>query len=216
VNNVVTNPQQCPLCSGDSILFNQYKDRVFYRCCKCMSVYLSPENYLSVSAEKERYEQHNNNVDDEGYRKFVSPLVNAVLSKYNCSSIGLDFGAGTGPVTTKILSEKNYSIKLYDPFFRNDSAVLESSYDFIICCEVMEHFKYPSKEFSLLNNLLNTGGTLFCMTNLLNEKIDFDKWYYKNDKTHVFFYSADAIKYISKNYGFLSFLIDGGLIIFSK
>lgn len=43
------------------------------------------------------------------------------------------------------------------------------------------------------------------MTDLYKSDIDFPKWYYKNDPTHVFFYSDEAFKWIQghwkwKNY----------------
>lgn len=84
---------------------------------------------------------HQNDIHDEGYRHFVSPITDNIQKDFDFkNSIGLDFGAGTGPVTTQILLEKGYSVNLYDPFFHPDTAVLQRRYDFIICCETMEHF----------------------------------------------------------------------------
>jgi 2-polyprenyl-3-methyl-5-hydroxy-6-metoxy-1,4-benzoquinol methylase len=49
------------------------------------------------------------------------------------------------------LEDDGYKIKQFDPFFHNDIAVLRRSYDYIVCCEVIEHFHSPSKEFELIN-----------------------------------------------------------------
>lgn len=47
---------------------------------------LDAKYYLSLEKEKERYEQHNNCVDDVGYQKFVSPIVEAIKHNFenNC------------------------------------------------------------------------------------------------------------------------------------
>lgn len=36
------------------------------------------------------------------------------------------------------------------------------------------------------------------MTNMYSPEIDFNAWYYKNDKTHVFFYSDEAFNWIQQ------------------
>ena len=36
---------------------------------------LDPLDYLSQEEEKERYKNHNNDVNDPRYQKFVSPIV---------------------------------------------------------------------------------------------------------------------------------------------
>ena len=76
--------------------------------------------------------------------------------------------------------------------------------DFIICCEVIEHFHSPSSEFALLRKLLKPGGSLLCMTHLLPKKTAFRNWYYKNDPTHVIFYSEENIQWIKSNFNFES------------
>ncbi len=52
------------------------------------------------------------------------------------------------------------------------------------------------------------------MTHLYDENIDFEKWYYKNDPTHVFIYQEKTIEYIAKEFGFSSFCIENRLITF--
>lgn len=167
--------------------------------------------------EKERYLTHNNDVNDRRYRNFVSPIVNAVLDDMKpLHHKGLDFGAGTGPVITKILLEKKYNIEPYDPLFLNDRRLLENQYDFIVCCEVIEHFHYPFEEFEMLYNLLEDNGCLYCMTHLYQPNIDFGTWYYKNDPTHVFFYTAKTMEFIKEEIGFQSMKIEDRLVTFKK
>ena len=119
------------------------------------------------------YLTHENDIDDRRYQQFVSPITEAILSQIPTDKIGLDFGAGPEPVISEILTEKGYQTKLYDPVFHRDKSVLAQQYDFIICCEVMEHFHQPAVEFARLKSLLKSGGKLFCMTQLFDETIDF-------------------------------------------
>ena len=78
----------------------------------------------------------------------------------------------------------------------------------------MEHFKHPKKEFKLLFSLLNPGGKIFCLTELLTDDIDFPRWHYKNDETHLFFYQERSIQFIAGRFGDQNLEIDGRLIIF--
>lgn len=171
---------------------------------------------MPIGEEKSRYEMHNNDVNDVRYQAFVSPIVNSILKDFKKTDKGLDFGSGTGPVITKMLRDKNYDVQEYDPFFANHPEALEKKYDYIACCEVMEHFHTPKKEFELLFNLLKPGGKLYCKTDLFSESKNFDSWGYKNDPTHVFFYHQKSILWIQKNIGFTSVKIDGRLIVFEK
>ena len=208
--------QNCPLCSGESKLFFENEQFVHYQCQTCRSVFLAPEIRLNSEDEKQRYLNHNNDVNDIRYHQFVSPITNAILHDFSPDSIGLDYGAGTGSAISKILTDKGYNIKQYDPFFHNHPELLKVSYDFIACCEVMEHFFEPGKEFKTLHSLLNPGGKLYCMTELYQDNVPFDEWYYKNDPTHVFLYHAEAIEWIQKNLGFSDFIIEGRMIKFNK
>ena len=128
---------------------------------------------------------------------------------------GLDFGAGTGPVISKILQDNNFEIAQYDPFFHNHPELLKKRYDYIACCEVIEHFYNPRKEFQLLRNLLQPNGKLYCMTDIYDQTIDFEKWYYKNDPTHVFIYHKKTVEWIKDKFGFSDVTINDRLITFA-
>ncbi len=207
----------CILChSSETKAIGAFQDITYYQCCNCRSVYKDPGVFLSPEAEKERYLLHQNDVGDIHYQKFVSPIIEGVLKHFNSTSTGLDFGAGTGPVITKLLLEKDYDINVYDPFFHPDRSVLNNEYDFIACCEVIEHFHDPLKEFKLLYKLLKPGGKLFCMTELLPEPENFEGWYYKKDPTHVIFYSEENLYWIKRNCSFSKVSIEGRLVVFSK
>jgi len=157
---------------------------------------------LTPDKEKQRYIKHNNNVDDPGYQQFVAPLTKLIFESFMPHHKGLDFGSGTGPVISKILSASNYQIYQYDPFFSPNNILLKQRYDYIVCCEVVEHFHNPSDDFSKLYNMLKPRGELICQTSFLQDIASFDKWYYKNDPTHCFFYSKQSVEYIYKQFNF--------------
>jgi SAM-dependent methyltransferase len=211
---VPDNVTLCPLCRNSGTVFYQFKERLYYKCSNCSGVFVDEGLRPDRVTEKVRYETHNNDVNDENYQQFVSPITSAILSAYTPNDKGLDFGAGTGPVISKVLEDNNYSIVQYDPLFHNHPELLNDTYDYIACCEVIEHFYNPMEEFSLLKKILKTGGILYCMTDIYNESIDFHKWYYKNDPTHVFIYKKRTIQWIQQEFGFLNVTIADRLITF--
>ncbi len=201
----------CNLCHGR--LETTFNIEGFYDCGFCRGIQRDKRFYLSPTEEKKRYEEHNNDVEDLCYQNFVSPITDAVLRDFDKNAVGLDFGAGTGPVISKVLSDNGYSIEKYDPFFCDRAVVLRQQYDFIVCCEVVEHFHRPDREFELLRRMLKPGGRLYCMTHLYSEDVDFKNWYYRNDPTHVFFYRAETFQWIKEYFRFGDLLIAGRLIV---
>jgi hypothetical protein len=207
-----TKENICPLCQT---LGKSFYQEIYFECPTCSSIFKNRHQLPDVISEKQRYEVHNNDINDLGYQKFVSPITNVILANFTQHHEGLDFGAGTGPVISKILLDNGYNIKQYDPFFHPHPHLLEQSYDYIACCEVIEHFFHPYKEFELLKKLLKPNGKLYCMTHIYDPSIAFDNWYYKNDPTHVFIYQKEAIQWIKQHFNFSSVTIEGRLITFS-
>lgn len=191
------------------------REKAYHDCPACGAVFMSPCFRPSPEEERRRYEAHNNDVADPGYRNFARPIVEAVGARFGAESTGLDFGSGPGPVAAAMLAEMGYHVELYDPFFSDDRKPLEKTYDYVLLCEVMEHFHNPVKEFALLRSLLNPRGALICMTALYSDEIDFASWHYINDITHVFFYREKTLEWIRRNYNFSSCAIEGRVIVFS-
>jgi SAM-dependent methyltransferase len=206
----------CQLCLGSSTVFYQFKDRLYHQCSNCRGIFVDEGLRPDRVTEKLRYEEHNNDVMNEKYQQFVTPITEAIFNNHSKEDKGLDFGAGTGPVISKLLKDSNYCIGQYDPLFHNYPALLNDKYDYIACCEVIEHFHNPKKDFGLLKKLLKKGASLYCMTHLYDESIDFHNWYYKNDPTHVFIYQKPTIHWIQQEFGFLNVTIADRLITFSN
>jgi len=208
----------CLLChsrAASSIFFESAHHR-FFRCEICHTVYRDPGTFLSRVDEKARYLEHNNDPEDLGYQQFVSPVVKAVMRDMRPGTHGLDYGAGTGPVIAKLLRKAGYSISLYDPFFHPDIQTLKSKYDFIVACEVIEHFHRPLEEFKKLHMLLKPGGRLYCMTDPIDDRHDFGKWYYKDDPTHVIFYNRKNLEWIQEQVAFKELRVEGRLIVMQR
>ncbi len=207
--------QHCILCqSHKTALYYQDHNRRYCNCNTCGCVFIPHQALPGAMEEKERYLSHQNNIEDSGFQNFVSPIVRAIKANHSPKDKGLDFGAGTGPVVSKLLEDLNYKMALYDPFFHPSKAPLLNTYEFIVCCEVIEHLHHPLKEFELLKKLLKKNGVLYCMTDLLPKKEDFKNWYYKNDFTHVIFYTPKTLQWIQKKVGFKQLEIDNRLIKF--
>ena len=188
---------QCPLCFGSELVIPLTDYR---HCLTCDLRFKDKRLHLNAAQEHERYLQHNNDVNDEGYRRFLEPLYTAVRENVPIGAHGLDFGAGPGPILTKLLRADGYTMGLYDPFFWPDLATLEQCYDFIIASEVVEHFYEPAKEFKRLIGLLKPGALLGIMTAMYHSEIEFEQWYYRRDPTHVVFYSRKTFLWIATNY----------------
>jgi hypothetical protein len=205
----------CRLCNDNAVLFYRKKEKEYFICGNCRGIFPDEKLLPDIENETKRYLLHNNDPSNKGYQAFVSPLVNAVLNDFSPNDKGLDFGAGPGPVVSKLLAGKNYHVVQYDPLFHDHRQLWSEKYDYIVCCEVIEHFHHPGKEFALLRGLLHPRGKLYCMTSIYSQGIDFETWYYKNDYTHVFFYQQETINWIRERYGFTCSVTDNNLVVFS-
>jgi 2-polyprenyl-3-methyl-5-hydroxy-6-metoxy-1,4-benzoquinol methylase len=206
----------CPLCNSNATLFCDKPKHLFYKCNTCEGIFRPKHTFLTAEAEKEHYEKHNNDVFDERYQAFVSPIVEAVLKDFSPEAKGLDFGSGTGPVIAKMLTDKGFQVQNYDLFFANDEILLKDKYDYVSCCEVMEHFHHPHQEFELLQSLLLPNGKLYCKTKVYTNQKPFENWYYKDDFTHVFIYQPKTLEWIQKNLRFSKVSVYDKLIVFEN
>jgi SAM-dependent methyltransferase len=199
----------CPLCQT---ALREKIDDAYFVCRVCKGIALRSDLYLSINREKERYKKHNNDVNDVGYMNFTSPIWQYVLNNINKNHSGLDYGCGDSSVIYDVLMKNGFQVARYDPFFFPDTRVLQQQYNYIMACEVIEHFHRPAKEFSRLRNMLLPGGELLCMTHIYDPTIDFSEWYYRRDPTHVFIYQKETIAWIKAHFSFSSLTVDNRLI----
>jgi len=182
----------CPLCDAPGSDFHRDRRRAYLRCGRCLLVWVPAAFLLSPDQEKAEYDLHQNKPDDPAYRGFLGRLATPLLQRLPAAASGLEFGCGPGPALAAMLREAGHKVTLYDPFYFPDPAALAGSYDFITATEVVEHLHRPGAELQRLWGLLRPGGTLGIMTKLVRDREAFASWHYKNDPTHVCFFSRDT------------------------
>ncbi|MCW7468356.1 class I SAM-dependent methyltransferase [Leptospira kanakyensis] len=206
----------CPLCESPSIPFYKNKFRDYLRCTHCLSIFMEKSFLPTKEEENKRYLEHNNDIYDIKYQNFLKPIVDKVLQFQKPDEDGLDFGAGPHSAIEYLLKQNGYSIRIYDPFFHPYDKNLLETYDYITLTEVVEHFHSPKLEFQKLKGLLKQNGSLYILTHPYDDSINFEKWYYKNDQTHTFFYTTTAFDWILNHYGFKTLEIQNRIIILKK
>lgn len=143
---------------------------------------------------------HENNSNDHNYRTFLSKLFNPMIERIKAKDLGLDFGSGPGPTLSVMFKEAGHKMKIYDHFYENNPSVLEKKYDFITATEVVEHLHKPKEVLDKLWSILKPGSTLGLMTKLSSGTKNFKKWHYKNDDTHVCFFSKITFEWLAKQW----------------
>ncbi len=208
--------QICPLCETEESHFFYQDRREFYRCPACQLVFVPPDHFLSLDDEKSQYDKHENSADDPRYRHFLGRLFNPLSQRLSPGSSGLDFGSGPGPTLSVMFEEAGHSMELYDPFYAPDLAPLEQQYDFITATEVVEHLHQPRRELDRLWSCLKPNGTLGIMTKRVIDREAFSKWHYKNDPTHVCFYSVETFHWLADYWSVPLTVPDNDVVLFQK
>ncbi len=215
---VTTNPNMvsCPLCSGDTVFFHQDGAREYNRCAICKLVLVPEQFHVTPEREKQEYDLHENNCEDEGYLRFLSRFSDPFVKTLKDPKSGLDFGCGVAPALAGLIEQHGHKVALYDPLYKNDRTVLSKKYDFITATEVVEHFRDPAKEFTQLFQMLVPGGYLGLMTKMVKDDVAFKTWHYIRDLTHVAFYSKETFKYIADQFGASVTFVANDVIFFQK
>ncbi len=194
--------ENCPLCSAASKPYCNDLQREFFRCPTCDLVFVPKHHHLSPGEEKSRYDFHQNDPNDSRYRNFLNRLFQPLEKKLSPGSCGLDFGCGPGPTLSLMLKEAGHECAIYDLHYANDPSVFTETYDFLTCSETMEHLYRPLEEFERFLRIVKPGGWIGIMTQLHDEApVAFERWHYKDDDTHVCFFSRKTFQTLEKNYG---------------
>lgn len=112
--------------------------------------------------------------------------------------------------------EAGHRMALYDCFYQPDNAVLSGSYDFITATEVVEHLHRPGATLAQLWGLLRPGGYLGLMTKLVIDREAFSRWHYKNDPTHVAFFSRETFDWLAARWSTQAEIIGKDVILLRK
>jgi len=207
----------CPLCESKEVKFYIHTHaRDFFCCINCQLIFVAPEYLLDRKEEKIRYDKHQNNLIDEGYKAFLYQVIDPLLNRLKPNSKGLDIGCGPFPALATLLEKEKFKVALYDPFYVKNEEVFTKKYDFITLTEVVEHMYNPAKEFKRIIPLLKPKAYLAIMTAKTDNIDDFETWYYKNDPTHVSLYANATFQFLAKIYNLKLEIISERVVILQK
>jgi len=199
---MIKNDIKCHICNKDTKSFLHKKTNItYYHCASCEYIFKSPECYQDLKTQKERYNLHENNEEDEGYRAYFKRFLDFVLIYANNAKIALDFGCGCTSLLSKLLEKEGVSCDYFDPIYYPNTLDDGKKYDLIVSTEVFEHLHNPKDVFESLLKRLNSGGYLAIQTEFhSNEKASFEKWWYHSDTTHIVFFRPKTFKVLCCNY----------------
>ncbi len=198
------------------------RSRAFFRCASCGGVFLSPEERLDRKAQRERYLFHRNDPDDAGYRTFLTNFASAVLSALpRRPRTVFDYGSGPVPALAGVLDGLlggGTDIRCWDPFFAPGTVFFPGGAELVTCLEVAEHFESPAEGFAGLCRACRPGGAVAVGTLTVPEREkDFERWWYKEDRTHVSFYSGKALDICGLRAGLgCARVLSGRIFLFTK
>lgn len=212
----------CPLCeSHDHSLFHQDNNkrtkRAYLSCHQCHLVFVPAEFYLTEIQEKAEYDQHENDEQDEGYKQFLNRLWLPLKERLPVNQKVLDFGCGPGPLLANMMQDEGMDVSVFDHFYHPDQSALRANYyDVITCTEVIEHLHQPKQVFKQWLTMLKPNGYLALMTKRVTSREAFAKWHYKNDLTHVCFFSEACFIWLAQMHQLSYEFIGNDVVIFHK
>lgn len=171
---------------------------------------------LDEAAERRRYTLHENSLENPGYRSYLESFLGSVLSFPSIVDAGFcetwkvfDYGSGPEPALVALMRERGIDARGWDPFFARDTERFPGGADLVTCLEVAEHFKTPGDDFARLSASVRNGGFAAIGTHLVDtldsaddgEYRTFRSWWYREDPTHVSFYSKKALCLIAGESG---------------
>lgn len=201
--------KSCILCGGPGGVIENVGPGVYYYCPHCRLVFLDEKYHLSAQEEKSRYQRHENTLHNKGYVKYLNQFIDdAGIGELDGIKNVLDFGCGPGPVLKALLNERALNVDIYDPYFYPQKVFKGKQYDLITCTEVLEHVRNPLAILKLLESLLDENGVLAVKTVFYTAARDFNKWWYRQDPTHICFYCPQTFAWIGECFNFKIELID--------
>ena len=174
--------------------------RRFFLCPACGLIFVPAEDHLSPEEELLRYALHDNTPGHEGYNRYFAELMQVIIDRGPAGAI-LDFGSGRSAVLTGLLNYRGYSCTAYDPLYGIGIDAVDATYDRVILSEVIEHVRDLPGEITLLGKVTRPSGEIVMRTKIYPSVEDFAGWWYKNDTTHVNFFSHGAMEILAGRLG---------------
>lgn len=193
---------QCPICNSQKVengIFSHQRE--FFQCGDCEYIFLRPDLLPPPDAEKNRYLEHNNDLADPRYLKYLDKTWKQIESEVQNEATIVDFGCGPTKGLAELLKEKDFQVISYDPFFSpRDFSDLLGQVDVIYCSEAIEHMYQPAKVLDLWNQLLKPQGKVTLRTSFHPGKENMSDWWYANDETHIGFFNNKTFEVIANKW----------------
>jgi len=201
----------CHICNKKTESFIDEKTNIkYYQCTNCEYVFKSPECHQDFSAQKERYNLHENDENDVGYQAYFKRFLDFTLPLVAQPKTALDFGCGRSSLLASLLEKEGISCDYYDPIYYPATLSDSKKYELIVSTEVFEHLHQPKEVFVSLLERLEEGGYLALQTQFHpNDSERFKKWYYHQDPTHIVFFTAHTFRVLCKEYA-CEYISDNG------
>ncbi|SIQ43990.1 class I SAM-dependent methyltransferase [Halanaerobium kushneri] len=193
---------KCKVCGSSDLEALDLQDK-YYHCHNCEAIFIDSAEIVDQAEEKERYEGHDNNHQNEGYVQMFQDFLDEVIEPYidlDKINDALEFGCGPGPVLADLIQSRGPEVDRYDPYFFPEKVFSDKRYDLITSTEVFEHFSDPVKEMELLTSHLRENAYLAVMTSFHPGPEEFEDWWYKWDPTHIVFYNQKTFKKIASDF----------------
>ena len=189
---------KCHICQTETYEKEDQKGRIFHFCSNCQFISLDTRFLISPVEEKARYNQHENDLNNDGYKKWLLKFADEAVKPYvSKNNRILDFGSGPEPVFQTLLSSEGYTVDIYDKYFFDRS--FNGPYDMITSIEVIEHIHFPLNVIDQLKKVVIPRGYISIKTAFRPESDrDFLSWWYKEDSTHISFYSRKTFEWIAE------------------
>lgn len=181
-------------------------------------MFVDPRRRPTPLEETLRYLDHADDPLDAGHRRFLEDGLAPLLARLAPGACGLDYGSGRAGTLARLLGERGYPTRPYDPCFTPNDDLLRATYDFVTCTEVIEHFHEPRRELATVARLLrrDTEALLAVTTSLVTDDTDVARWWYARDVTHVAFYRRETLTWIAEHFGWhLAEFSSGGALFVS-
>lgn len=190
----------CKICSNKTHSFEVKQNIKYYYCYNCDFISIDESKIPAPEKEKERYLEHNNGPDQEGYIQMFKRFIKEYITPHkNRISTTLDYGCGHSPILASLLKEQGFNVDIYDLYFAPEKVYENKKYNLITCTEVIEHLKDPLKTIKIQSKHLGEKGILALTTLFHPGNIqEFIPWWYHSDETHISFFTHKTMQYIAK------------------
>lgn len=198
------SPMKCLICNSETtILHDQQFNLNYFWCETCGFIAQDRKSTVTFEEERQEYDRHENNINNEGYVNYFKKFIDRALIPYAKLGKGLDFGSGPEPVFSQVM-KRDYKTQMdiYDLHYQPEPIYEGRLYDYIVSTEVIEHVSKPLQFLEHLSKHLESGGVIALMTlfHASDEEV-FLKWWYRRDITHISFFTPITFQTMARKLG---------------